>query len=142
MIETQFQTKIGILHTDNGTEYFNQILGSFMRIKGIHHQSTCVDTPQQNGIAKRKNKHLLEVSRAIMFSMHVPKYLWGEAVLTSYLINRMPTRVLNYSTPLECLKKCFHETRIPSNLPLKIFGCTVYVHLSSTEQSKLEAIKT
>ena len=54
MIETQFQTKIGILHTDNGTEYFNQILGSFMRIKGIHHQSTCVDTPQQNGIAKRK----------------------------------------------------------------------------------------
>ena len=63
-----------------------------------------------------------------MFSMHVPKYLWGEAVLTSsYLINRMPTRVLNYSTPLECLKKCFHETRIPSNLPLKIFGCTVYL---------------
>ena len=139
MIETQFQTKIGILHTDNGTKYFNQILGSFMRIKGIHHQSTCVDTPQQNGIAKRKNKHLLEVSRAIMFSMHVPKYLWGEAVLTSsYLINRMPTRVLNYSTPLECLKKCFHETCIPSNLPLKIFGCTVYVHLSSKGQSKLE----
>ena len=40
MIETQFQTKIEILQTDNGTKYFNQILGSFFRIKGINHQST------------------------------------------------------------------------------------------------------
>ena len=61
-----------------------------------------MDTPQQNGIAERKNKHLLEVARAMMFSINVPKYLWEDAILTaSYLINRMPTRVLNYSTPLE-----------------------------------------
>ncbi|XP_059632903.1 eIF-2-alpha kinase GCN2 isoform X3 [Cornus florida] len=139
MIENQFQTKIGILHTDNGTEYFNEVLGSFLTEKGIFHQSTCVDTPQQNGIAERKNKHLLEVSRAIMFSMNVPKYLWGEAVLTAtYLINRMPTRVLNYFTPLESLKKSFPETRIYSNLPLKVFGCTVFVHLPSRLRSKLD----
>lgn len=113
MIETQFQTNIGILRIDNGTEYFNEVLGSFLREKGIHHQSTCVDTPQQNGVVERKNKHLLEVSRAIMFSMHVPKYFWSDAVLTAlYLINRMPTRVLNYSTPLDYLKKKFNETRI------------------------------
>lgn len=96
MVETQFQTKIGILHTDNGTEHFKEVLGSFLKVKGTHHQSTCVDTPQQNSIAECKNKHLLEVSRAITFSMHVTKYLRGEAILTaSYLINRMPTRVLN-----------------------------------------------
>ena len=83
MIENLFQTKIGILHTDNGTEYFMEVLGIFFKEKGIHHQTTCVvDAPQQNGIAKSKNKHLLEVSRAIMFSTNVPKYLWGEAVLT------------------------------------------------------------
>ena len=47
-----------------------------------------MNTPQQNGIVERKNKHLLEVARAIMFSMNVPRYFWGEAVLTtSYLIN-------------------------------------------------------
>ena len=108
MIETQFQVKIGIFHIDNGTRYFNEFLGSFLEEKGIHHQSTCVNTPQQNGIAKRKNKHLFEVARAIMFSMNVPKYFLGEAVLkASYLINRMPTRILKYSTALECFKKSF-----------------------------------
>ena len=50
-------------------------LVSFLKENGIHYQSTCVDTPQQNGIAERKNKHLLEVARAIMFSINVPKYL-------------------------------------------------------------------
>ena len=69
MIENQFQTKIGILHSDNGTEYFNEHLGGFLKNKGIFHQSTCRDTPQQNGIAERKNKHLMEVARAIMYGV-------------------------------------------------------------------------
>ena len=83
MIEPQFQTKISILHSDNGTKYFNSVLENFLRKKGILHQSTCVDTPQQNGISERKNRHLLEVSRALMFQMSVPKYRWGEAILTA-----------------------------------------------------------
>lgn len=45
IVETQFQTKINILHTDNGTEYFNEHLGIFLKENGIHHQSTCIDTP-------------------------------------------------------------------------------------------------
>lgn len=57
-----------------------QHLESFLKENGVHHQFTCVDAPQQNGIAERKNKHLLEVARAIMFYMNVPKYLWGEAI--------------------------------------------------------------
>ncbi|RVW35969.1 Retrovirus-related Pol polyprotein from transposon TNT 1-94 [Vitis vinifera] len=61
--------------------------------EGIVHLSSCVDTPQQNGIAERKNRHLLEVARSLMFSMNVPKLFWGQAVLTAaYLINRMPSR--------------------------------------------------
>ena len=83
-------------------------MGNVSKEKGIQHQSTCRNTTKQNGIAERKNKHLLEVARAIMFSMYVLKYLWGDTVLTaSYLINRMPTRVLDYITPLACLKKFF-----------------------------------
>jgi len=69
---------------------------------GIVHQSTCVNSPQQNGIAERKNRHLLEVARALLFSTKVPKYLWGEAVLTAaHLINRMPSRVLNLKGPFD-----------------------------------------
>ena len=63
---------------------------------------------KQNGIVERKNKHLLEVARVIMFYMNVSKYLWGETVLTaSYLINMMPIRILKYITPLEFKKKNF-----------------------------------
>lgn len=63
---------------------------------GIFHQSTCRDTPQQNGIAERKNRHLLDVAHALIFHMHVPQYLWGDVVLTAtYLINRMPSEVLD-----------------------------------------------
>ena len=74
-----------------------------------------------------------------MFSMHIPKYLWGDAILTaSYLINRKPTRVLQYVTPLDYFKKTFPTCRINSDLPLKIFGCIVYVHIPSKFQSKLD----
>ena len=74
-----------------------------------------------------------------MFSMHIPKYLWGDAILTAcYLINRMPTRVLKYITPLQCLTNSFPDNRITSELPLKVFGCTVFVHLPSHLRSKLD----
>jgi transposase InsO family protein len=120
MIETQFDAKISILRSDNGTEYFNKNLGEFFQHKGIQHQSTCPNTPQQNGIAERKNRHLLEVARAIMFESNVPKFLWGDAVLTaSYLINRMPTRVLSYRTPLDVFKTFFSSMSIAYRLTFK-----------------------
>ena len=138
-IETQFQVKIWNFHIDNRNEYFNEFLGSFLKEKYIHHQYTYVTTPQQNGIAERKNKHLLEVAHAIMFSMNIPRYFWGEVILiASYLINRMPTRFLKYSTLLECFQKIFPLSRMYSNLPLKVFGCIVFVHLPNHTRSKLD----
>ena len=95
MIENQFQAKISILRSNNETKYFIKVLETFSNEKGILHQSSCSNTPKQNAIAERKNKHLLEVPRAMMFYMNIPKYLWGDAILTaSYLINRMPTKIL------------------------------------------------
>ena len=139
MIENVFQTKISILHTDNGVEYFKHTLRSFMSEKGILHQTSCTYTPQQNGIAERKNRHLLEVARALLFTMHVPSYLWAEAVLTaSYLINRMPTKVLQYKTPLAILNACFPTANLGSSLPIKVFGCTAFVHVSQLGQSKVD----
>ena len=98
MIQTQFQKKIQVLRTDNATDYFNSILGDYLVKEGIVHQSSCVNTPQQNGIAERKNRHILDVARSLMFSTNVPKCFWGKAVLTAaYLINRMPSSVLNFT---------------------------------------------
>ena len=139
MIQNQFQTKIQILRTDNGKEYFNSLLGNYLINEGIIHQSSCVETPQQNGVSERKNRHLLEVARSIMFSSNVPKQFWGEAVLTAaYLINRLPSRVLKFQTPCQLLLKTYPDTRILSQIPSRVFGCSVFVHTSQVNRSKLD----
>jgi len=61
LILNMFQTSIQILRTDNGREYFSHDLTNYLFEHGILHQSSC-DTPQQNGVAERKNRHLLEMA--------------------------------------------------------------------------------
>ncbi|XP_057478145.1 retrovirus-related Pol polyprotein from transposon TNT 1-94 isoform X6 [Actinidia eriantha] len=125
MVRTQFDSNIKILRSDNGTEYIDTSFRAFLDDNGILFQTTCVGTPQQNGVAERKNRHLAEVARSLLFTMNVPKYLWGEAILTAaYLINRMPSSVLNFKTPIECLPSHFHVT----SLPPRVFGCVCFVH--------------
>jgi hypothetical protein len=75
MVQTQFGTQIKIFRSDNGKEFFNHVLGRFFFFldeKGIIHQSSCNKTPQQNGVAERKNKHRLEVARTLNFTTKVP----------------------------------------------------------------------
>ncbi|TYK26806.1 Beta-galactosidase [Cucumis melo var. makuwa] len=85
-IEIQFHKKIAILRSDNGREFQNHNLSEFLASKGIVHQNSCAYTPQQNGVAERKNRHLLEVARSLMLSTSLPSYLWGDAILTAALI--------------------------------------------------------
>lgn len=73
MVLTQFNTSIKFVCSDNGGEYIYRGLRSYFEDHGIIHQTSCVDTPQQNGVVERKNRHLLEIARALMFSMHVRK---------------------------------------------------------------------
>ncbi|XP_048235710.1 uncharacterized protein LOC125371219 [Ricinus communis] len=102
MISTQFSAKVKIFRTDNGTEYMEKTFYSYLDTHEIIHQTSCVNTAAQNGVSERKNRHLLEVARALMFTMHVPKAYWGDAILTAaYLINRMPLRTLNFRCPIE-----------------------------------------
>ncbi|CAN1225967.1 Retrovirus-related Pol polyprotein from transposon TNT 1-94, partial [Linum grandiflorum] len=140
MIRTQFRANIQVLKTDNAHDYFNHNMSKYLNHHGIIHASSCVDTPQQNGIAERKNRHLLEVARASMFAHHIPKHLWGEAVLTAtYLINRLPSSVLQFQTPRQLLLQCFpHIASFTSDLPPKVFGCTVFIHVAPQNSSKLD----
>ena len=77
MIQNQFQTNIQVFKTDNARDFFNSILGSYLQSHGIVHQSSCVDTPQQNGVAERKNRHLLEVACSLLFTPMFLK-IYGE----------------------------------------------------------------
>ena len=72
MVQTQFQKPIQILRSDNGGEFVNNSMKQFCIEKGIIHQTTCPNTPQQNGVTERKNYFLLEITRAIMIDSHVP----------------------------------------------------------------------
>ena len=67
---------------------------------GILHQSSCAHTPQQNGVAERKNRHLVEIARTLLLHSHVSFRFWEDVVLIAcYLINRMPSSVLHDQIP-------------------------------------------
>lgn len=99
-VKTQFGHKVCILRSDNAKEYLSTSSIAYFSQKGILHQTSCSYTLQQNGVAERKNQHLLDVTRALLFYIHVPKHFWSDYMLTvCYLINRMPSSVLNSKTP-------------------------------------------
>jgi GAG-pre-integrase domain/Integrase core domain len=137
MVRNQFGKMIKYLRSDNGGEFVNKVLRDFFNSQGIIHETSCIGTPQQNGVAERKNRHVLETARSMLLEYDVPQVYWDHAVATAiYLINRMPSVVLNFQTPLQVLSSYF---QIPSilNLPPKIFGCVAYVHIQKHQRSKL-----
>jgi hypothetical protein len=134
LVENQFNTQVKILRTDNGIEYVNKEFNAFLSRNGILHQTSCPDTPPQNGVAGRNNRHILEVARSLMFTMNVPKFLWSEAVLTAtYLINRTPSKILAMKTPCEIL---LSENKFV--VPPKFFGCTYFVRDHRPQVGKLD----
>jgi transposase InsO family protein len=137
-VENQFNAKIKIFRSDNGTEYVNKTFLEFFKSKGILHQTTCINTPEQNGVSERKNRHLLEVTRSLLFQNNVPKIYWSDAVLTAtYLINRLPSARLKNMSPLEILK----GRKI--NLDhIRVFGCTYFLHIKRHDKLDKNSVKT
>ena len=134
-VANHFSAKLKILRSDNGGEYTSQAFKQYLAQHGIIHQTSCPYTPQQNGVAERKNRHLMEVARSMMFHMNVPKRFWSDAVMSAcYLINRTPTKVLNDLSPFEVLNKSK-----PSLDHLRVFGCICFVLVPGEQRNKLDA---
>jgi hypothetical protein len=71
---------------------------------GITHQVSCPHTHQQNGTAEHKHRHIVEMGVALLAHASMPLKYWDEAFLVAvYLINRTPTKLLSYDTPLHRL---------------------------------------
>ena len=133
-VETQFHITVQCIRSDNGIEFQDTTALQFYAIKGIMHKKTCVDTPQQNGIAERKHKHLLEVARALMFQANLHQQFWGDSILTAvYLINKFPTPLLENRSPFELL----YKTK-PTYAHLRVFGCLCYASTLRRNRSKFQ----
>jgi hypothetical protein len=136
MVDTQYKTSIQVLRIDNGREFVNHEMKQFLHGQGIIHQTTCLYSPQQNRVAERKNRHLLV--RATLFEANMPLHYWGKSLTTALcIINHIPSRSLDFHTPLDTLNQSLSSPLIP-NLPLKVFGCTAFIHIPKHTRHKLQ----
>ena len=90
--------------------------------------------PQQNGVAKRKNRSIVEAAKAMIHDQGLHMHLWEEASSTVvYVQNRRPHKILGNKTPEEV----FTGKKLEVSY-LRIFGCTVYIHVPKEKRTKLE----
>ena len=94
-VENQLVRKIKAIRSDRGGEY-DALFDRFYQEHGIIHQTYAPYTPQQNGIAERKNRTLKEMMNAMLISLGLPQNLWGEAFLSAnYILNKLPHKKLD-----------------------------------------------
>uniref|UniRef100_A0A2N9GPK3 Integrase catalytic domain-containing protein n=1 Tax=Fagus sylvatica TaxID=28930 RepID=A0A2N9GPK3_FAGSY len=130
-VENQLNKKIKVLRSDRGGEYESPF-GEFCSQHGIVHQTTAPYSPQQNGVAERKNRTLKEMMNAMLISSGLPQNLWGEAILSAnYILNKLPQKKLD-KTPYELWKG-----RTPSYQFLKVWGCLAKVAVPIPKKVKI-----
>ncbi|GJT14782.1 reverse transcriptase domain-containing protein [Tanacetum coccineum] len=122
-IENQINYKVKIIRCDNGTEFKNNDMNQFYGMKGIKRDFSVVRTPQQNGVAERKNKTLIEAARTMLADSLLPTTFWAEAVsIACYVQNRVLVTKPHNKTPYELL-----HGRPPSISFMRPFGCLVTI---------------
>ncbi|KAF2347866.1 Integrase catalytic core [Trinorchestia longiramus] len=135
LVENHYDHKIKILRTDNGGEYVSTDFERFLKVNGIVHQKTVPKTPEQNEVAERMNRTVLEAVRAMLADSKLPKTLWAEAVSTAvYVKNRSPTSAHKNLTPYQALNG--HK---PNVQHFRTFGCMAYAHVPKDEREKLDS---
>ena len=131
-VENQKERKIKIIRSDRGGEYFSIEFDKFCEDHGIIHQKSAPFTPQQNGLAERKNRTLVDMVNAMILNAALPFNLWGEALLTAcYIHNRVPSKRTHIS-PYE-----IWNGRKPNLNYFKVWGCIAYYRLPDSQRTKL-----
>lgn len=134
MAENQTGEKLKVLRTDNGTEYFNKNCSNFLKDCGIVHQSSAPYTPEQNGMAERMNRTLVEKARCMLLDGKLSIKFWAEAINTAaYIVNRSPSRVISNKTPEEM----WSGVR-PELSHFRVFGCKAMMHVPKEKRKKFD----
>ncbi|KAJ9558101.1 hypothetical protein OSB04_012715 [Centaurea solstitialis] len=122
-VQVRLQLPVQVIRTDNGTEFKNRKLDSFLDSVGITHTFSAARTPQQNGVVERKNRTLVEATRTMLTFSKLPLHFWAEAVASAcFTQNRSLITKRFMKTPYELV-----YNRPPSIKFFRVFGCECYV---------------
>ncbi|GJS10313.1 retrovirus-related pol polyprotein from transposon TNT 1-94 [Tanacetum coccineum] len=122
-IENLVDQKVKIIRCDNGTEFKNKVMDAFCKEKGIKREYSIARTPQQNGVAERRNRTLIEAARTMLADSKLPTTFWAEAVSTAcYVQNRVLIVKPHNKTPYELFRGIK-----PALSFMKPFGCHVTI---------------
>ncbi|PRQ27363.1 putative RNA-directed DNA polymerase [Rosa chinensis] len=142
-VEKELNTVIKTVRSDRGGEFYGRYteLGQhkgpfalFLQEQGIQAHYTTPGTPEQNGVAERRNRTFMNMVRCMMCTSGLPGMLWGEALKTAnYLTNRTPSKAVS-KTPFELWKN-----RKPSVLHTHVWGCKAEARPYNPQESKLDS---
>ena len=135
LVENQSNHRLKVFRSDRGGEYESLEFKTFLESRGIIHQTSVADCPQQNGVGERMNRTLMERTRAMKQAAKLPDEFWAEAFNTAtYLTNRSPSSVLpTGKTPYE-----MWWGQKPSIAHVHIFGCLTYAYIPNKFRRKLD----
>jgi hypothetical protein len=135
LVENQTGMKIKTFRSDNGREFVSKKLDNFLHESGIQRQTSAPYTPQQNGVAERANRTIMECARSMIHAQGLDLEFWAKAVNTTvYIKNRCPTKALESKTPQEAW-----TGRKPDVSHLRVFECKTFAHIPDEKRSKLES---
>ena len=125
LVEREIRRKIKFLQSDGGKEYFSVQYTSYLQQMGIRREFSCRYMPEQNGLAERKNRSVVEAAREMLEEKSWPKFYWAEVVRTAvYIQNRIREKVLAHE---------LHFRRKLNLRNLRVFRSIAYVHVSKLD---------
>ncbi|KAH9670910.1 hypothetical protein KPL70_017154 [Citrus sinensis] len=134
LVEKESGYQIKAMRSDRGGEFTSKEFLEFCEANGIRCPLTVPRSPQQNGVAERKNITSLNMARSMLKSKRLPKEFWAEAIACAvYLSNRSPTRSVWGKTPQEAWSK-----RKSGITHLRVFGSIAHVHVPDESRAKLD----
>ena len=134
-VERSSGKKLKMIRSDNGGKYTSKKFEAYLKSQGIRHECTIPKTPEQNSIAERLNRTLVESCRSMLLDADLPQRFWAEAISTAnYLRNRCPSHAIKGVTPYQA----WHGVK-PKVEHLRVFGCESYAHIPKDERKKLDS---
>lgn len=135
LVEKSSGRKLKAIRTDNGGEFTSAKFETYLKTEGVQHELTVPKNPEQNGVAERMNRTLVENTRSMLSNANLPHSFWAEALSTAtYLRNRSPTKTVSGMTPYEAW-----TGEKPQMQGLRIFGCQAFAHIPKDERKKLDS---